>query len=186
MKKLLFLITLLFYTGTVLASPKDSLSKSTVQLLEQVESITENIKTSAEDAVNKVDTTKLYQVVYSDIKSALAALGDSLKVGSEYVYEILIKQQFVNSFTYLVFLIISLLFGLFFFKGLFNKEELWLTEDKYDPNPTIIGIIRWVLGVSGLIFFIIFLHNMNDCITGFINPEYGALNEIVNMIKKLK
>jgi len=145
---------------------------------------------SNDSLVNSVSESVLKQIpdsfgltfkqVYTDIKSGLVALGESLKVSSEHVYEILVKQQVVDAFYYLMLGLLSLFLIISFFKK-YKSNEQWSTED--EKNPTGVGIIRVLQMVLGCFIFLIFLFSIDTIITGFINPEYGAIKQILEIIK---
>ena len=182
MKKIgLILITLLTFTININASNNkiDSTIKSEVLKLP--------------------DSTQLtFKEVYSDIKAGLSGLGSALKVGSEHVYEVLVKQQVVFSITMSLVLLIGIL-GFISFAGCFYSknryriksrwnydkdrnqiEEFYKDESEWnDPHITktiITGIISGIFLLVGLLY-------LNDIITGFVNPEYGAIQDILKIIK---
>lgn len=116
--------------------------------------------------------------VYGDAKNALNGLGAALKVGAEHVYEVMVKQQIVNSIVYLVIFIITCILVYFFFKMLKTKD---LGEHFDDFDGICIGTM--LLGTASLIFTVFTLVQLNEMITGFVNPEYGAIKEILEKIK---
>jgi len=113
-----------------------------------------------------------FKEVYSDVKEGLQGLGSALKVGSEHVYNILIKKQIAMSYLWLfVGLISTILLIICINKG--NKND-W--DDKY--------FFTYILcGGLGSILFITFLCNIDEIFLGLISPEYGAIKEIINFIK---
>ena len=125
------------------------------------------------------DTAKVTLAqVYGDAKEALSGLGQALKVGSEHVYGILVKQQIVNSITWLVMLILFIITTLLSIKLLIYSHTI--DEDWGDSIGTmsIIGII-----VSGILL-IICICQIDVIVTGFVNPQYGALKDIMDFINK--
>ena len=47
-----------------------------------------------------------------------------------------------------------------------------------------LGMITVIfIGIPTMIFLVYELWHMNDIVTGFINPEYGAIKEILEVIK---
>ena len=54
---------------------------------------------------------------------------------------------------------------------------------RYDSYPTGLGVVRVLQLCFGLTFVIIGICNIDTIITGVINPEYGAIQEIIDMIK---
>jgi len=140
------------------------------------------VKETPESVLKQISDSSMltFKQVYTDVKSVLVALGESLKVGSEHVYEILVKQQIVDSIVYLIFGLISLYLIISFIKK-YKSDEEWTIDN--GETFTVIGIIRtFQIGV-GFIMFITLLFNIDTIITGFINPEYGAIKEILDIIK---
>lgn len=117
-----------------------------------------------------------FDKVYSDIKDGLKGLGSALKVGSEHVYEVLCKQQLVISISLLIMLIVSIIMISISYKMYKNDNILW--DDISIPN--VFCVFLFLLGLFSLVIGLLSL----DCIiTGFLNPEYGAIKDIVIFIK---
>jgi len=107
-------------------------------------------------------------------------------VGTEHVYGVLVKQQIANSITNLVvyFLVfLSIYFSLRFYKKVeFVKKDYSYSSDIKDGHEMyfISSIALIVIFGIGVIFFMFTIH---DTISGLINPEYGAIEKIVSMLK---
>jgi len=126
----------------------------------------------------KQELTK--EVIYNDAKEALSQLGAALKVGAEHVYEVLVRQQVVESITYLVVGLVSVIFLIICYKQA-NKVQF----DNYN-NITKGGInmtYAVCFGVVGVITGLFALFNIQTIVTGFVNPEYGAIKTILDTIK---
>jgi hypothetical protein len=113
----------------------------------------------------------------------LEKLATKLGTTTEYLWGILIKQAPVSATKHLLFFIITTIVGVL----LFFLHKRLMKEDEYEDTvyddlevkataPMIIGAIIWA------IFFITSLILLEDVITGFINPEYWALNKILNIL----
>lgn len=114
------------------------------------------------------------EVLYKDVKDAMVQIGKALEVGAEHVYVVLIKQQVVVAVTFL--LIILVLFGFSVWAWLaynYEAKKPDYKEDGYVLMPLIPSVITLV----------VFLWNIRSIVTGFINPEYGAMMEILDAIK---
>lgn len=122
------------------------------------------------------DSTKVtFTQVYQDVKGALSAIGESLKTGSEHVYEVLVRQQVVNSITYSILI----LFGITITVILLGKahKEKQTFEDSAFPGYLAFGVVIGVITLIGI------CATMDNIVTGFVNPEYGAIQEIREFIK---
>lgn len=141
-------------------------------------------------AVGAQDSTKItISTVYKDVREALSELGKGLKVGSEKVWSVLVVQQKVEAITWLIIdvLLITLLIicttkTLKWMARLQTPDDEW-HKDYIEEHPQIIvGIILSI--VLLIISLVIVFGTMSNIVTGFINPEYGALERIMEMIKK--
>lgn len=125
--------------------------------------------------------------VYTDVKAGMAGLAAALKVGAEHVYGILIRQQLVNSATNLLLYLISFL-ALRFCWVIFqrnhrrtkDRDDSWY-GDAIDEHAGMLApiIIGGILAIPSAIFF---LNSAQQTITGFINPEYGAIMDIIKFV----
>lgn len=118
--------------------------------------------------------------VYTDVKNVLSGIGSALKVGSEHVYSILIKQQFVKGVTYsfsLLAAIVSITLLIKFVKFA-KKSKDW---DWRDDNTWFVAILLAIVSLFSVFFFVASLETI---ITAFVNPEYGALQDILTLLHK--
>ncbi len=136
----------------------------------------DSIKTDINNTVTSIDTSSVTKTIYQDVKSALVGLSSGLKVGAEHVYQILVKQQIVNSITYLILLIIALLLLIPLYKFI---KFCTTNNDAHEGHIFICFIAIIVIGA----FNAIMLSYINKIIMGFVNPEYGAIEKILELIK---
>ena len=136
-----------------------------------------------------------FDKVYLDIKDGLKGLGSALKVGSEHVYEVLCKQQLVISISWLIMLVIGIVILI---KSITKLGKLswgisiyynfdWKDKGGYEAylkqNIGFTNIVYLMLLILSLIITISPLCSVETMITGFLNPEYGAIKDIVTFIK---
>ena len=55
-------------------------------------------------------------MMYNDVKSGITALAAGLKVGSEYVYKVLVKQQIIIGLSYLLMYLVFVIIFIIAFK----------------------------------------------------------------------
>jgi hypothetical protein len=113
----------------------------------------------------------------SKVSAAIVAIAKELKQPVEHVYTILVRQQIVKSITYLFLFIVTIVLSYISIKSITHPKATW--ED--DLNVYSLGGI--ILAIISLIILIVFLCNFNKMVTGFVNPEYGALQDIIGFIK---
>jgi hypothetical protein len=131
------------------------------------------------------DSSKLtFAKVYTDVKAGMVGLAEGLKVGVEHVYKILVIQQVVNAVMFCalaligsILLILSYkLWGRTKFGTGYNSDEL-----REGRATDVLGAI--VFGLFGFICLGIGIGHIDVIAMGFINPEYGAIRDIISFIK---
>ena len=170
-----------------------------------------SIETVYKDSKNGIST------VYNDLKSttpqiknALESLSKELKTTTDSLWLILVKQQLVWSWCFLILIFSSLFNWLLFYKRNFgnykdcdfhiglekstetineNYREKSVTETNTDilipknKSPEWFIYIHLILCLT--LSYFSFIH-FSDMLTGFINPEFGALKTITEVVKNLK
>lgn len=146
------------------------------------------------------DTSKLTVFkVYNDVKAGISGLAAGLKVGATHVYEVLIKQQTVISITYLLLIILLFICTFIGYKVtkstyLGHRKLCEITSENkgykdafYDldespkgPLSVVLSILTAGCFITGIVTLSV---NFNTIVTGFINPEYGAMKDIINFIR---
>jgi len=172
MKKLLILTFFSILFTFIKANVVTDLAKNTY----------DSTKIAVTNTVNSADTNSNFKMIYSDLKDGIGALAQSLKVGAEHVYIVIVKQQIVNSITNLVIYLFSIVL-MFHLSSYFSKEwfkESW--EEKYSPGGGSIFFIIFfcTLLIISLLFFTL---TINKTVMGFVNPEYGAMKDIINFVQ---
>jgi len=118
-----------------------------------------------------------------EITSMLKTLAEKLGTTVEYLWEVLVRQAYVSAITDIIMLVLFIIAGTLFWR--FHKkctDRGWYNGE----YPEYIGVasIPMILGsVAYFIWFIVILISIHNMITGFANPEYWALQQILNQIK---
>lgn len=142
---------------------------------------------------NKID--QVVNTLFDKTTEAVKDLANALKVPAEHVYSILIKQQIVKSVTNLFIIILLCLLSYIVSKvtlksykdtNISYRIEHKILDSNYnryelDDNGW------WVMGITTVAVLIIstiitFVSVITSVITGFINPEYGAIKDILQYI----
>jgi len=152
----------------------------------------------AEDSTLKVieDTSQVtFSKVYNDVKVGINAVASALKVGAEHVYEVLVRQQVVNAIIYCILFLIGIIGLIISFKALIKLgwsdnsyySNEWVNKGGYEEwkktQANASNVIFVISGLISLIVFFIGIINLDVIVSGIINPEYGALQEIMSWIK---
>lgn len=123
--------------------------------------------------------TKIQDIVFEYIDAIAVKLG----VASEYVYGILVKQAVVSGIVNAT--VLTLLPILFAVATIFcSKKVDWKADDPKNDLEEAFGITTILLGIGFLIMFIIFVLFAPNQYIKIFNPEYFALKEILDTIKK--
>jgi hypothetical protein len=114
--------------------------------------------------------------VYNDVTQGIQGLAQALKAPAEKVWEVLVVQQKVNAIAYTILLIVGLIICIVL---VFIIKWLWKNTDDGEDGAIFMTIVTIILIIAEIICIIVFTP---DIITGFVNPEYGAIKEILNVI----
>ena len=140
----------------------------------------DSAKQAVKDGVNAVDTSGNFKMIYTDIKTGISALASGLKVGAEHVYEVLVRQQLVNAIVWLIVFVASVIFLRATIKYAIKVIE---KEGMASEVETVMAFFGNLLAVM---IFIIALFHIDTIVTGFVNPEYGAIETIIEIVKQSK
>lgn len=120
------------------------------------------------------DTTQLFNKFAPTIDSVAARL----KVPAEFVWRILVKQAYVDFATNLV--VVGLLFWLVRYFAYPGFEHMVLSDKQDIEAWDVWRIVVGIIAIIPLFFYVIFLIGS---IGGVINPDYYALNTILDLAK---
>jgi len=179
MKKLFLLLTFFALTFVSQANVVSDAKKTAVGV---IDSTTKVIK----DVAYTVDTSSLSKQIYGDVKQALVGFAAALKVGVEHVYIVLVKQQVVNAIIYSIPALLSILFIILAYvqwgKIVMEKDNYNSSQPKEARPVVFTGIFIFLT----LFCFIIAATHFDVIVMGFVNPEYGAMTDIMNFVKTIK
>ena len=154
---------------------------SNAQVVEKVASVAVNTVDSVyhdgKAVVGAVyqDAKAGFNNLYPDIKSAIISIGHAIGVAAEHVYTVLVKKYFVLG----VKQACIFLFGLvIFIWGVFA----WRKVTPIGQPITYRVIVPCIL----ILFGALTMYNVNydEMLMGIINPEYGAINYILEYTKE--
>lgn len=118
--------------------------------------------------VTGTDTEKLIDKYSSKLEAGMTALAKTLEQPAEHIYTLLVKQQRVKAKAWLFVLIALATCTLLMWVILvLSVDQDWIAI------PTILTIICFIVIGSA----------MTTILTGFYNPEYGAIKEIARFLK---
>lgn len=194
MKKIFLLSLLMLFSVTIFAQEKATESRKFVDVVtdaqqavgQSVETVYNDSKSVVETAYKDAKSTVEY--ITPKIEKAVQELADGLAVGATELFEILVLQQVVFAIVYTLILILSILFCTAFFKEIrklkFNDSNsgVDIADKKSITLQSSILSTFYLVGAS--ITAVIVLSNLVTIVMGFVNPEYGAIMEILNYAEK--
>lgn len=114
--------------------------------------------------------------IYPDVKAAVISIGKAIGVAAEHVYGVLVKKYFVMGVKQAGICLIGLIAMIIGFIG-------WKRATPVGQPITYRVIVPLVFMITGLITMCNV--NYDDMLMGLINPEYGAINYILEYTKDL-
>jgi len=130
------------------------------------------------------DTFEVVGEIYDSVKSAVVEIGTALEVPAKHVYAVLVKQAVVESVSLLLglgSLIIIVIVWIIIWWRLSIKDVAGYSDRTAADSDNIISVVIGFIALA--ILGIVTAVNMSDIITGFINPEYAAIKDIIQAIK---
>ena len=132
-----------------------------------------DVLTNSVDSVYH-DGKAVADTLYPDVKSAIVSIGKAIGVAAEHVYGVLVKKYFVIGVKEACILVGGIII---FFIGLWN----WRKYTKNMQAITYAVIVPVVLMIIGICT--VFSVDYDAMLMGIINPEYGAINYILEYTK---
>jgi hypothetical protein len=127
------------------------------------------------------------------INSVIDKLAEKLGMATNAIYPYLVKQAAVNGITDIVLCIVAVLFTIGFIFGVkkayFTKDKdgkTWYYSKYEDDEEFGIILITIILAILQVILLFCLVGWICDAITAFMNPEYYALRDLLNMLKTTK
>lgn len=161
---------------------------TTLSFAQSTEKITNKGAKGIEKAYN--DGKDGVKTMYGDVKSlapelktGLAEIAKGLKTTSERAWDILVLQQRVWSWCYLFVTLSAMYLWWRFFKQ-YERTTVDLTETgEIKPSNTLLSVLLFLLviidsTISGI--------NFESMMTGFLNPQFGALRTVIEFALTLK
>ena len=177
MKKFLILFVMLFiFTCVSYAGVSDVLTNSVDSVYHDGKSVADTLYHDGKAVVSTVynDAKAGASSIYPDVKSAIVSIGKAIGVAAEHVYGVLVKKYFVLGIKEACILVGGIII---FFIGLWN----WRKCTKNMQAITYAVIIPVVLMIIGICT--VFNVDYDAMLMGIINPEYGAINYILEYTK---
>lgn len=175
MKKLIILL-LCSLTLTIYSAPikTDSIIKTANTLASGGKLVYDDLKSGVKELKHDAE-----EILYWSVSRADTVLGkgiNKLSKTAEHTYTVLKQQQLVKSIHHTIYWILGICMSYVFFRLLSKYIKSDSTSDSETGRLIIIGLgtaILWIY--NGF--------NFMELWTGYINPEYGAIMEIMDYLR---
>ena len=114
--------------------------------------------------------------IYPDVKAAIVSIGKAIGVAAEHVYGVLVKKYFVMGVKQAGICVIGLIALIVGFIG-------WKRATPVVQPITYRVIVPLIFIIVGLVT--VYNVNYDEMLMGLINPEYGAINYILEYTKDI-
>lgn len=105
-------------------------------------------------------------------------LAEKLGTTSEYLWAVLVKQAPISAAIDLGILIFSIIFGIV----LLRMHRYFSKNDKYDDLEELVVVPMIIMAILFAVFIIAGVMSLPEVFSGFFNPEYWALKEVMDLL----
>lgn len=180
MKKFIILFLIAFMSINVFSKEKTGkiITNGIETIYDDTKGTITEVYTDAKSAVTTIygDMKEATSEIYPDVKSAITEIARGLGVGAEYVWTVLVKQYVVLSIAellkFILFLAILIIGIVFTIKVVNNSKEI-----NWKIIPTLGLVITGIILITSI--------NYVTILQGLINPDFGAINYVLDFIKSL-
>lgn len=119
------------------------------------------------------DTKNLTSTIYPDVKAAIAQIASAIGVAAEYVWIALVKSFVVKGaveILHLVFALAFIILGCILFSKNFKSAQI-----TWKIIPGIVVVVIGLIIACNIDYYTMLM--------GLINPEFGAINYILEFVK---
>ena len=182
MKKIFWIFLMMFCFSISIYAEDTSfgevLTQSTEQVYSDARAVIDTVYHDGKQAIQTVygDMKAGTSSLYPDVKQAVISIANGIGVAAEHVYMVLVKKYVVLGIKELgIFIgaIVLLLLGYFGW----NKKTKGDVPITYKLIPQALFIFIGLVMLANV--------NYDDMLMGLINPEYGAINYILDFSKGL-
>ena len=177
-KHFILLMVVMFISTSIYAEPEtfgSVLTGATETIYQDGKNIVDTLYHDGKAAIKTVyEDAKTG--LYPDIKTAISHIAEGIGVAAEHVYVVLVKKFLVDGVKELAVFIL----GIFL---LILSYCQWSKLIKNEKRITYKSLIPGIFALTGIIT--VLCVDFNELFMGLINPEYGAINYILEYSKTL-
>lgn len=180
MKKFIILFLIAFMSINVFSKEKTGkiITNGIETVYDDTKGTITEVYTDAKSAVTTIygDIKDATSEIYPDVKNAITEIARGLGVGAEYVWTVLVKQYVVIGIAellkLLLIIIITIIGFIFTYKVLKNNKEI-----TWKILPGLLFILLGLFYITTIDYIVI--------LQGLINPDFGAIDYVLDFIKTL-
>lgn len=137
----------------------------------------DSLHTDVKEVVSTVysDGKNALSTIYPDVKSAIVSIGKAIGVAAEHVYGVLVKKYFVLGLKEAGICLIGITI---FILGLFQWNKV--TKNQAVTYRIVLPFVLMLIGLITIVRV-----DYDAMLMGLINPEYGAINYILEYTKEI-
>lgn len=174
-------VLMLLLLTVCLSSAQASVGQVMDSVVKKSKELADTSIVKAKEAVKFADTSSNFKNIYSDVKAGLIGIDTGLKVGVEHVYKVLVMQQVVKAVQWIILGLLPTILLIVFGKSVWRWGDRIAEET--DGFSAFVAGVFYVMCFTGLLLFVF---HIDVIATGIINPEYGAIEDIVSFVEKAK
>jgi hypothetical protein len=163
----------------------DKISKSIDKNVDKIEKGTSTVYGDVKDGTKTVyqDAKDVVKYLTPEAKNMIIKIANKLEKTTDQVWDILVRQQKVWSWCYLLLSISALVLWYRFYLQ-FNVTKTDLTDvSEVKEINVIFSVVLFIFATSASAFS---SFHFVDMMTGFMNPEYGAMKSIYHVYQSIR
>ena len=168
MKKIALLMMAIMLSSATFAAQKKELGQETMK---SIDTVYHDVKGAVSTLYS--DSKEVIGTLYPEVKSAVVSIAKAIGVAAEHVYTVLVKNYVVIGVKWLILFLIGA--GLVAFGGI----VLYKSKSPITYKSAIL-LLMIIFGT-----IVLFKIDYDSMLMGLINPEYGAINYILEVSKDL-
>lgn len=151
------------------------------KVLETSENSISTIYNDTKETVKTVynDSKDLASNLYPEIKEAVVSIAKGIGIAAEHLYGVLVKKYVVVSIGLAIKLLVGIILIIFSIRTLYKSRGVIKLEG-YGVIKLLYILASFIIGLT-----IIFNVNIEEMLMGIVNPEYGAINYIIEYSKNV-
>lgn len=151
------------------------------KVLETSENSVSTVYNDAKETVKIVynDSKDLASNLYPEIKEAVVSIAKGIGVAAEHLYNVLVKKYVVVSIGLALKLLVGIILIIFSIRTLYKSQGA-IKLGGYAGIKLLCALVSFIIGLV-----ISFNVNIEEMLMGIVNPEYGAINYIIEYSKNV-